>query len=348
MAQKQTLTGTMIKVMVLTIGIIVIMLIRANVGDLVAYSERILNGGSNEPGAVFATAESYTEAQQEELKKQFMGFWSFEGEVENGVYYSDLIEIKENGITWQYETSIVPFPYNDKDTLVRVNNSYLLPFQAKDTVGTRSDCYLKLIRQNWVIDGVPCYGKSKEVLDNMFNASTESSDIISMWDVERMNDSILVINGLGYKKYTGNIYEFFHTKAVEAIESIDDISVQGCSGEDPHLQWMRDRIIASVKSQELEPGLVALEQKMNLKKFYVPLCLNRLPVNYGGSEGKSITISITLSPEGSVVSAEVKGDPVKASPRLRQLLTDEIKQWILHGTGVEQTIEITVPAKSRI
>lgn len=343
--QGKSLTSTYIKVVVLTAGIVLIMLIRSHIGDMVAFSERILSGGGEE-GAVFQTAESYTEEKQEELKKIYAGFWKFSGKLPNGVKYHDLIELKDNGIIWQYQTSAFSFPYHDKDTLYRVSTSYLLPYQAKDTVSNRSECYLKLIRQNWVIDGEPCFGKSIQIIENMFQADAQKSDIIHMWDVERTSDTTLVINNLEYRKYSGDIYKFFPDAAVAAIESVDDPAVEPCSGENPHLKWVRDRIIRAIKSQPLTEDIVRFEQQQNVKNFYVPFCLNELEINYGGHNGTIVQATLTLSPEGSVTDVKLKGAAATSSPKVTEMLTAEMKEWILHGTGSEEKLEFTFTAQS--
>jgi len=131
-----------------------------------------------------------------------------------------------------------------------------------------------------------------------------------------------------------------------AINSIDDISVEGCDGDDPQLTWIRGKIIKAIKSQPLS-DIVLIEQKRNIEHYYIPYCLNRLEIDYGSHDGKEVKLSITVNPDGSIKDVVMKGSPVDNSPYIRDMLKEEIKKWKVHGSGSEHIVNITFKVKSR-
>ena len=343
---KSILQRSLLKSFILLIALLLILFIAQRIGNFVEFSQRILNGGGEEP-LTSISGITYTPEEQEKLKKEFYGFWHFIGTLDDSVRYEDYMELKENGIIWQYQKFVYPLPYNEIDSLYRVSTSYLLPYQSLDSNSTLSLCYNKLIRQNWVIDTTPCYGKSVNLIDNMYNGTAERSDIIKMWKVERVSDDTLGVNGLSYIRYKGDKYKFFNNDAVKAIESVDDPAVEACDGEDPQLTWIRGKIIAAIESQPLS-DVVILEQKRNIKKYYIPYCLNRLEVNYGANEGAEIELTFTVSPSGRITDVKIAGEPFKYSSSLATILKDEIMKWKLHGSGKEETFTVTTIAKSNL
>ncbi len=327
---------------ILFIGIIAAIVFFRTRVDIESFTNEFF--GSSGTGMV-SIGSNYTELEQDSLKKEFKGFWEFSGRVSSNVFLHDILELKENGIVWQYETRIVNFPYGIVDTLYRVSNSYLLPYSPLDSV--RSNCYLRLIHQNWEIDGSTCYGKSVELMENMFNASVEKSNILWAVTAEKKSDSILNIRGNDYKRYDDSRENFWGDKVWGAIESIQDISIPGCGSSDPHLEWMRNGIIEAIKTQDLSVEVVELEQKMNIKEFYGPLCLNRLEIDYGASVGKNIVMELTISDEGSVVDVLLSGEPVDGESMRIEQLTREIKKWLFTSIGEEKTITVSLPAVTR-
>ncbi len=331
--------------LIILVGIFAgVMFMTTKTGNMVEFAEKILNGGTTEPDPSAATAESFTEPQQEAMKKQFMGYWKFSGEESQGVFLEDYIELLENGIMWQYERRIFALPYNEKDTLIRVSTSYLLPFEKLDSLTNGSTCYLRLIRQNWQIDGGFCYGKSQKILDNMYSGKAQTSDIVVNKTAIRTDDSTLTYSGNAYRKYSGELSAFFPDQ--KAIAAVDDPNTTGCTGEDPHLEWIRGRIIESIKAQPLEPNVIAVEQKLNIQNYYIPYCLERLEIYYGKNNGEQLTMTVTVSPTGSITDVKLKGKPVD-SPAIKSMLTEEIKKWIIHGTGSESTLTLSITVKSR-
>jgi len=326
---------------ILFIGVIAaIVFFKTNV-NLESFTNEFFGESS---GGIISSGTNYTEIEQDSLKKQFQGFWEFSGRVSSNVYLIDILELKENGIVWEYETRIVNFPYGIIDTLYRVSNSYLLPYSPLDS--TRSNCYLRLIHQNWEIDGSTCYGKSVELMESMFNATVEKSNILWAVTAEKKSDSTLNLRGNNYTRFDESRENFWGDRAWSAIETIQDISIPGCGSDDPHLEWMRNGIIEAIKTQDLSVEVVELEQKMNIKEFYAPLCLNRLEIDYGASEGKNIIMELTISDEGAVVDVVLSGEPVEDTFR-RELLTNEIKKWLFTSIGEEKTISVSVPAVTR-
>jgi len=331
--------------LIILVGIFAgVLYISSKTGNMVEFAEKILNGGSTESDPTAVTAETFTEPQQESMKKQFKGFWIFSGTESQGVQLDDYIELLENGIMWQYERRIFDLPYGDKDTLIRASTSYLLPFEKLDTLPNGATCYLRLIRQNWQIDGNFCYGPSQKILDNMYTGKAQNSDIVTNWTAVRTDNETLTLNGNPYKKYSGELTAFFPDS--KAIASVDDPTTYGCEGDDPHLIWIRNKIIESIKSQPLESNVVPMEQILNLKNFYIPYCLNRLEISYGKNDGEKLNIEASVSPTGSITSVKLKGKPVD-SPSIKSLLISEISQWTLHGTGEESKVTVETTVHSR-
>lgn len=330
--------------LIVLIGIFALLLyVTSKTGNMEEFAQKILNGGTTEVDPTAVTTESFTEAQQEAMKKQFQGYWKFAGEESPGVYLEDYIELLENGIMWQYERRIFSLPYSGKDTLVRVSTSYLLPFEKRGEDSASAICYLRVIRQNWQMDGEYCYGPSQKILDDIYSAKAQTSDIVVNKDVTRFNDTSLIYASNSYTKFIGEPVAFFPDP--KAIVSVDDPTTYGCEGDDPHLVWIRNRIAESIKSQELELNVIPIEQKLNIVNYYIPYCLNRLTMYYGKNEGELITMILQVSPTGVITDVKLKGKPVE-SPAIQKNLAEEIKKWVIHGTGSKTELTITMKAKS--
>ncbi len=340
---KKMISGFQFKLIALVSVFSLVLFITSRTGNMEEFAQKILNGGSTEIDPTAATAETLAEPQQEAMKKQFQGYWTFSGEEMPSVHLNDYIELLENGIMWQYEQRVFALPYGDKDTLTRISTSYLLPFEQPDSTTVSAMCYLRVIRQNWQIDGSYCYGLSQKILEDLYSAKAQTSDIVVNKNVIRENDTTLRYDSREYSKYTGELTAFFPDP--KAIASVDDPTTYGCEGDDPHLTWIRYRLIESIKTQQLESNVIPMEQKLNIENFYIPYCLNRLNVYYGKNEGEVITMTLKISPTGSITSVKLKGKPVD-SPSIKSILTEEILQWMVHGTGSNSEVTISTRVKS--
>ncbi len=315
---KNGSSKSFVKGISLLVLLALLLTLSSKIPNLTLFFESIL-GEDEYNSSSYDKGDLYSKEDQAEILQELAGFWVFDGKAGYNKDFSDRIELQKNGIIWRHEKYTLPFPYGKSGIIERASTAYLQP-HAPEKSGNNHVANLRVIRETWMKDSDTCYGNYHY-------------DLLAK--VHRKDDT-LIFDGRKYIPYKGELTEFFPPKAVDLV---NDPLLAGCSGEsNTMLQWQRDKIIAAIKSNEFIPAEVPHEQYELIRSYYFPYCIKELAIFSTGDQKQSISMNITVAPNGSVTKVKLGGTAIP-SQSLQTRVKNEIKKWHLPARMDTTTIE---------
>ena len=244
-----------------------------------------------------------TDSLRVEYYKQIAGFWEH-----SSANLYDRIELKDNGVIWQYTERTFAFPYDETDKISRVSTSFLQPARFSQDNGAVSN--LRIINEVWFMPDT-CFGRN-------------SYDVIA--NTSFSNDT-LFFDGAAYTRYEGELKEFFPAGTLNLLKpSMETIKMKSCGKENPLADWLRDKLIYSFDGREIPYDMFNFEREQLLRKHYIPYCLSRIQNGIEPEKIINLDLTVVISPDGSVDTCFVKGKDFVSNASKAQV-TQEVKKW---------------------
>ena len=303
MIKKSSSKETTVRGLILLAVLVILVLFLSKIDILTKYAESIFSADSFSSSD--STAMTATDSLRNEYYKLVMGFWEHSS---NNLY--DRIELKDNGIIWQYTEKTFEFPYNSSKKISRVSTSFLSPMRFGMNNYAMSN--LRVIRETWFMPDT-CYGK------NFY-------DIVA---ITGFSNDTLFFDNVPYTRYTGELKDFFPAGAVNLV---DDIRVRSCNKVNPLPDWLRENIAYSFDDREIPFDALKFEREQLLKKYYIPYCLSRVEGALMFEQTYDLDLKIIVSPNGSVDTCFVKGKEF-VSKASKTPIINEVKKWKFPGDG---------------
>jgi len=302
MSKKSPGETTMRGLMLLAI-LVALCMVLSKIDVLIGYAEQVFSAKS----LSYSTTDdaATTDSLRHEYYNLIAGFWEHSS---NNLY--GRMELKDNGIIWQYTEKTFAFPDNSSKKITRAWTGFLSPSRFGENNYASSN--LRVIRETWFMPDT-CYGR------NFY-------DIVANTDFS--NDT-LFFDSVPYTRYTGELADFF---PAGALALVDDIKVRPCNKINPLADWLRQNLAYSFDGREIPFDALKFEQEQLLKKYYIPYCLSRIQDVMFFEQTYDLDLKIIISPNGSVENCVVKGkDFITAASK--KPIANEIKLWKFPSDG---------------
>jgi hypothetical protein len=303
---------TTLRGLVLLGVLIVLVIFLSKIDILTKYAETIFSVNS------FSSSDSGATTATDSLRVEYYnlvaGFWEH-----SSADLYDRIELKDNGIIWQYTEKTFAFPYNVSKKITRVLTSFLSPMRFG--AGNYAMSNLRIIRETWIGYNNPpdtCYGKN--FYDIVANTSFSS---------DALGHDTLFFDGVAYTRYKGELKDFFPDGVILLV---DDIRLRSCSKLNPLQDWLRENLSYSFNDREIPFDALKFEQEQLLKKYYIPYCLSKVEGAMMFEHTYDLDLKIIISPNGSVEDCVVKGKDFISAPS-KKPIADEVKRWKFPSDG---------------
>ncbi|MDR0304822.1 MAG: hypothetical protein LBH98_08675 [Chitinispirillales bacterium] len=300
---KKSPRETTMRGLALLAVLIVLCLFLSKIDMLIGYAEAIFSADS------FSSSDNAAMTATDSLRNEYYnliaGFWEHSSD---NLY--DRIELKDNGIIWQYTEKTFAFPYNLSKKITRVSTSFLSPMRFGANNYAMSN--LRIIRETWFMPDT-CYGKNfYDVVANTY-----------------FSNDTLIFDSIPYTRYTGGLQEFF---PYGALALVDDIRVRSCNKLNPLADWLRENLAYSFDGREIPFDALKFEQELLLKKYYIPYCLSRIESAMMFEQAYNLDLKVIISPNGSVEDCIVKGKDFISAPSKKSIV-NEVKKWKFPSDG---------------
>jgi hypothetical protein len=283
--------------------LVALCMVLSKIDVLIGYAEGVFSAKSLSLSASGDVAA--TDSLQNEYYNLIAGFWEHSSD---NLY--DRMELKDNGIIWQYTERTFAFPNNLSKKITRVWTGFLSPTRFGDNNYASSN--LRVIRETWFMPDT-CYGRNfYDIVANTY-----------------FSNDTLFFDSVPYTRYTGELSQFFPNGALSLV---DDIRVRSCNRANPLADWLRENIAYSFDGREIPFDALKFEQEQLLKRYYIPYCLSRIKDVMFFEQTYDLDLKIIISPNGSVEDCVVKGkDFITAASK--KPIANEVSSWRFPSDG---------------
>lgn len=250
-------------------------------------------------------AQDASDSAQSAYYKIIAGFWEH-----SSAKLYDRIEIKDNGIIWQYTEKTFDFPYDISKKITRVWTAFIVPTRFGENTSATSN--MRVIRETYFMPDT-CYGR------NFY-------DIVAN---TRVSNDTLFFDNVPYTRYTGELSGFFPEGALSLV---DDIRVVSCNRQNPLSDWLKEHLSAGFAGREIPYDAFKFERSQLLKNYYIPYCLARIKDAMIFERAYDLDLKVIVSPDGAVEKVVVSGKDF-VSPASKKPIEREVETWKFPADG---------------